>query len=241
MQPEKVWRVVGSSVRGTSHAATGLPCQDAHAWRTPRRGLLIAAAADGAGSAKESQTGARLACDAALDSLARNQDLRAAAAAARAGVLAEAERLQLPPRELACTLMLLVATPAGASALQIGDGAVLVLAESGDLRALTAPAESEYLNETDFLTGPGALDGLQTAEFGERVRGAALFTDGLQMLTLKMPERAPHQPFFNPLFRFVQNEPDAKNRQEQIDKFLRSPRVAQRADDDLTLLLALLS
>jgi len=60
----------------------------------------------------------------------------------------------------------------------------------------------------------------------------------LQMLALKIPEGTPHGPFFAPLFRFsgtVKEDSDAK---EQLESFLRSPRVSERTDDDLTLLLA---
>ena len=55
-QPGGVWRVTGASVPGVSHLRSGLPCQDAHAWRQEAGGVLIAAVADGAGSAPARKT-----------------------------------------------------------------------------------------------------------------------------------------------------------------------------------------
>jgi hypothetical protein len=250
VQTPNTWRVTAASVRGASHIKADLPCQDAHEWSILPSGCLLAAVADGAGSAKESQAGARTACRTALEFLQRefpknetpavNYDalLRSAVSAARDAVLREAAEMKLPPRELASTLMLAIAEPGRVAAAQVGDGAALVLAESGELLPLTQPVESEYLNETLFLTGDTALEQLQTRDWPGRARGLALFSDGLQMLALKWPGRTPHKPFFDPLFRFVESENDAHVRLDQLQKFLQSPRIVQRADDDLTLLLA---
>lgn len=211
-----------------------------------RPGLLLAAVADGAGSARESQTGARMACRIALESLRASLDsrielvssLRTAASKAREAVLAEAEKMKLPARELACTLMIAGVEADRAAAVQIGDGAALAFGPGLEIEALTLPVESEYLNETLFLTGDNALEQLQAREHSGPLRALAMFSDGLQMLALKWPERAPHKPFFDPLIRFVESEPDAQARLDKIEKFLQSPRIVQRADDDLTLLLA---
>jgi serine/threonine protein phosphatase PrpC len=64
------WQVIGRSVRGASHARTGLPNQDAIGW-IHARGLtcpLIVAVSDGHGSAKyfRSHIGSRLAVEIAL-------------------------------------------------------------------------------------------------------------------------------------------------------------------------------
>lgn len=69
-------------------------------------------------------------------------------------------------------------------------------------------------------------------------RHIAAFSDGLQMLALKMPAGLPHGPFFTPLFRFMTTVTDAAEAQAQVDAFLRSPRMREGTDDDLTLLLA---
>ena len=240
----KSWRVSAVSVQGTSHLKSSLPCQDAFEWSCPAPNLLLAAIADGAGSAKESLTGARVACRSALEFLEKQsapaEKIEQSFQRAREAVLAEADRLQVPQRELACTLIILVAREGAVSAGQIGDGASLAEKADGALQSITRPAESEYLNETTFLTGDGALESVQVCHMEADLHGVAMFSDGLQMLALKMPGGTPHAPFFTPLFRFMRLEADTQVRLDQLQKFLQSPKITQRADDDLTLLLATL-
>jgi serine/threonine protein phosphatase PrpC len=57
-----MWRAVGTSVAGTSHAELNIPCQDYSAYQRVVIGstpALVIAIADGAGSARLSQVGAR--------------------------------------------------------------------------------------------------------------------------------------------------------------------------------------
>lgn len=245
------WSVLAAAVRGTGHEKTGQPCQDAVAWRVVH-GVLLAAVADGAGSARLSEVGSETATRAALDHLeaapelagfgadeaAARQHLRAAFQAAREALNAEAEKRQARAGELATTLLVCVAGAEHVWAAQVGDGAVVYAGADGAWRVLTRPAAGEYLNETVFLTSEGALDRLQMASTPGAVRELALFSDGLQMLALKMPEAAPHAPFFRPLFEWFGHAGDAPTAREQLVAWLRSPRVAERTEDDLTLLLA---
>lgn len=247
--------MTAQSVQGASHIKSKLPCQDAVEFALPMPGLLLAAAADGAGSASESLLGASVACRTAIEHLQAKlgaekklPDLKAGGEAvlkeafsrAREAVLAEAKKLNLPVRELASTLLLLAATPEAVCALQIGDGAALLLKPDDQMEAVTQPPEAEYLNETFFLVMDNALDLAKQKVVTTPVKGVALFTDGLQMLALKMPGAQPHAPFFTPLFRFVAREGSDEARDTQFQNFLRSPRITERADDDLTLLIAVL-
>lgn len=242
------WRVVGASVQGTSHRRAGLPCQDAHAWMVLAGGAVALAAADGAGSAAHAERGATAATAAALAavhdgwSADRTSDagalLAGALAAGLAAVEAAAAELGTEPRELATTLLLAVLHPAGVAAAQVGDGAVVAEDEDGAMHALTLPPRSEFANETVFLTSPGALDGAATAAWSRPARRVALFTDGLQGLALRLPPGEPHAPFFAPLFRFAAEAGEDGDAAAALAAFLSGPRVTARADDDLTLLLA---
>lgn len=250
-----LWQVVAASVVGVSHEKVSLPCQDAHRWRILPDGRLLAAVADGAGSAERAEIGAAIAADAAIDYLSRlgpsapgepicsdvqrsPEPLAGALRAARRAVEEEAERSGVELRELACTLIVAVAGPEGLSAAQVGDGAVIVANELGALFAVTRPPEAEYANETTFLISEGALETVQFGFFPSPVAQFAVFTDGLQRLALTMPDGAPHAPFFQPLFRFAANAADLEEATRQLALFLKSPRITERADDDLTLLLA---
>jgi hypothetical protein len=245
-----LWKAAGASVTGAGHLRGGLPCQDAHAWKAEAGGVLIAAVADGAGSAACAEEGARVAVRAAIEQAAtiwrldrpRNRDdwgglLQGAFSAARQQVHAAARRLKQPFQELATTLLLAVATPEHTAAGQVGDGAVVARLAGGDLTALTRPPLTEHLNETTFLTCDEWESELQIAWSEDPAHCLALLSDGLQMLALKMPQGVPHAPFFAPLWRFTAAAEPARA-EEQLSAFLQSPGVAERTDDDVTLLLA---
>ncbi len=63
-------------------------------------------------------------------------------------------------------------------------------------------------------------------------------SDGLQMLALKMPQGEPHPAFFAPLLQLLDASDAADGAEQQLQRFLQSPPVTQRAEDDLTLVLA---
>ncbi len=245
------WRVIAASVRGTSHEKTGQECQDAYCWRVLKSGAVVAAVADGAGSASFGRQGAEVAARAAVEALEETCSQRLPATsdhwwgvlcdsvgAARTGVEREAASLGAPLRELATTLILIVAAPDQVVAAQIGDGAAVVHDRHGHVLALTRPPDDEFINQTTFLTADDPVESCQMNMWqGEPAHIAAL-TDGLQMLALRMPDGAPHAPFFRPLFQFVAGTPDAADGSCKLDAFLRSPRITDRTDDDLTLLLA---
>ena len=247
------WRAAVASVCGTSHNKAGARCQDRHFLITEPENVLFAAISDGAGSAARSEVGADLAARSAVQELQRWRALSApwpvsneewapvmlrALEAARDAVEREAEVQGISPRDLASTLIVLLATPDLVVAAQIGDGAAVVADADNNLVALTSPQTGEYLNETTFLISPRAVEQAQTTVWHGRVAFLAAFSDGLQMLALRMSDSTPHAPFFNPLFRFLQEQEDMEEAGRQLQAFLTSPRITQRADDDLTLLLA---
>ncbi len=247
-EPE-VWRAIGASVAGSSHAATMTRCQDFAACAIVRRPdggeVLLAALADGAGSAACSHHGARTAVEAALASLRARAEAGAqlgpddaldALRAARERVLEVAAEYEHPAREYASTLLIVLAGPHDGVALQIGDGAVVV--DDGELRAATWPAQGEYANSTHFLTDDDALEQLQCAELGA-ARRIALFSDGLQALALHYGSRSAHEPFFAPFFAYLETSPKGDGEIEtELRAYLESDGVNARTDDDKSLLLA---
>ncbi len=253
-QPLSTWQTIGASVAGASHLKTDTPCQDAHALAELPGGLLIIVVSDGAGSAPLADVGAQTAVSAAMEYLRKylptfdpfNESEEAQAfltrvlQAARNAVEEEAENRSATPRELAATLIVLAVNARAAIAAQIGDGASVLQDGAGQLKAFTAPQQGEYVNETTFLISPDYLKAAQFRFERGSFTHVALFSDGLQRLALKLPEAEPHAPFFTPLFGFVTqaSEASAEERNQQLATFLQSPRIAERADDDLTLVLA---
>jgi hypothetical protein len=248
---EAGWDVLGVSVVGAGHVRGGQVCQDAHRWRCLPGGVLVVAVADGAGSVPQAEVGSVRAVEVAITTGADRLGDPARLApdgwaalltdvfrTARQAVEQEAAARCEPPGNLASTLLLVFVTPTTIAAGQIGDGAIVARFGENDWRAITRPPATEYCNETTFLTSGPALPALQTVVQTGEVTGLAVFSDGLQMLALRMPQGEPHVPFFAPLLRFVTRVDDPARGEARLREFLQSPRVVQRTDDDLTLVLA---
>ncbi|WP_020475168.1 PP2C family serine/threonine-protein phosphatase [Zavarzinella formosa] len=241
------WSIVGDCVAGTSHHLRNTPCQDAFRYRTfgPMAKWLAVAVADGAGSASHSRIGATLACDEFIRLLeARERDwpltgeqMTGLFAEVRSAVVAEAERLDIRPREMACTLLVAIVGTSSASFAQIGDG-VIVINERDGFRTVFWPEPAEYVNTTDFLTDDQFTEKIRFETTTNPVTELAALTDGLQRLALDFAERSPHAAFFRPLFDRLKSVADPESLLQPLRDFLDSPRVNNRTDDDKTLLLA---
>lgn len=252
--PEIRWRVVGAAVRGVSHERTGTPCQDAQGFRVLADGTLLVAVADGAGSARYSDQGARravsrvlrfitkaLAADAPVSAQEWQRLLRRAFNSARKAVLKTAEAANgggNPAREFACTLTCAVASGDWLAVGQVGDGAAVAAGPDGGLFTITRLQRGEYANETHFLTQADALDQLVIDVVETPVSALAVMSDGLIRLALRMPAQEPHVPFFQPLLNFVESSADETEAARQLSAFLASERVNARTDDDKSLVLA---
>src|SRR5437667_7598209 len=188
------WRVVAASVRGTSHEKTGQPCQDAHFSNVLLEDVLVAAVADGAGSAALGEVGATVAARKAVETICAQGALPRlpgddggwrlllidALKAARTEVEAEAAARKVTARDLATTLILLVVTPELVAVVQVGDGATVAGDAEGNVIPLTAPQNGEYINETTFLISPEALDTAQVTVWHGVAAQVAALSDGLQ-------------------------------------------------------------
>lgn len=237
-----MWKMISESVKGTSHAQSGLPCQD-YCARTISGDIAIAACADGSGSAELSHIGSRTAVERfldevnGLDSTPTRERIEAWVDAARAGVLEEAERHGTPPRELACTFIAAMVGDGWAAFAQIGDGVIVFVGPQG-YELVFWPDNGEYANTTRFLTEDDYRANLRIEIVERHLDEFALLTDGLQMLALDYRHANVHAPFFTPLFRTLRHGRDEEALQTSLRDFMDSKRVNDRTDDDKTLLLA---
>jgi hypothetical protein len=249
------WRVVAASVRGASHEKVDVPCQDAHKWAVASDGLLVVAVADGAGSALLAEVGAVVAAGAATEFLCqsfapsgpdRMDDsvwrglLAEAVAAARNAIETEARQRAAALCDLASTLIVVVAGADFVAAIQVGDGAVVAARTDGQILSVTRPAQAEYLNETVFLTSSEAMATAQSVVWRGSIAHLAVLSDGLQMAALHMPDGEPHPGFFTPLFNFLAQQKEDAVAQDALTTFLSSPRLRERTDDDVTLVIGTL-
>lgn len=246
------WRVAAACAAGTAHVEAGLPCQDrcvARVARTCADDVLGIFVADGAGSARLGGEGAEAAIAAAdgfLTGMAAQsgQPLDAATsvalvAAVRDRLAALADARGCAPRDLACTFLGLLSTADRTLALQIGDGAIVV--DTGDgLELAVAPMGGEYANTTCFVTDADAAERVAARAYAAPVLRAAAFSDGFQRLAIDMNTARPHAPLFTHLFGVLERrEAGEAALQAALARFLDSPSVNQRTDDDKALALAL--
>lgn len=252
MTAARGWKVLHASVRGTAHEHREQPCQDAACTGiavTEGEEVLVAACADGAGSARFADVGARIAVQAFVV---------AALAEVRAGLSPKAElvsqvrawvqharnRLSFeacfcnePLRDYACTLLGTVVWERRILLAQIGDGAI-VLGDGDGFRPAFWPQMGEYANQTYFLTDDGFEQLLLTDVVDTSVSRLALFTDGLQRLALHEASRTAHGPFFAPLFARLLGTADPAELTAPLHRWLNSETINERTDDDKTLVLA---
>ncbi len=211
---------------------------------------IIAAVADGAGSADKSHAGASIACLTFVE-LA----IQIFSGTIEPTCLIEAIRMRIPGGQCdahACTLVGAVAGPHGALVMQVGDGAAVVRAPgagsnsrasiaspSSDYKVALWPEETEFLNHTFFATALDAEEHLQVHRLGEPIEELALFTDGLQHLILDPKTKAPHQPFFQTIFKPLSNAPEHDVKASWwLERQLGSDQVTKRTDDDTSIVIA---
>ena len=252
-----MWAVVNASVIGTSHGSSGAPCQDTSSilrFRIGDEDVLVAAIADGAGSASHSQIGSSEAVQHLVKLVAQTDLVLTAVSIEQVRdwfgqVLAHlntvAEREQIKITDLACILLLSIVWKGGAIFSQLGDGAWVVEKE-GTIAPGTWPENGEYANVTVFITSPKALALTETGTLAHlqfnRVEGSidaiAGFTDGIQSLVLKYADKTAHAPFFSKMFQSLRACTDETELITPLQQFLASDSVTTRTDDDKTLVLA---
>ncbi len=257
---ERPWRYAHASVVGRSHIASATPCQDASACEILNlagASTLFCIVSDGAGSAPLSQIGARFACEVILDEAraalaggggvgAIDQEFAHASLDRFQHALARvARRAGRPVRDFACTLLYAAVDEQRCAFAQVGDGAIVVspAAAAGAPRAFEWvfwPQQGEYVNQTNFAHDPRAHDVLQFEAREQRLEELAVFSDGLQGLVLDVRQRVAHARFFEPMF--VAMRWAEAGRSEglcgSLRRFLASPTIETRTDDDKSLILA---
>ena len=246
------WAIVSASVIGTSHVATGTPCEDSCYANVESdfhgRPVLVALVADGAGSAAHGGSGAERAIESAAAAILKqiqqveyclNEEFATnCVISVRERLYADANAEGDLARDYACTFLGLVSSCLTTVLFQIGDGGIVVDFGEG-LTLAVEPMSGEYANHTYFLTDMDALDHLSVKVLPGSVKYAAVFSDGIQRLALNLEVNEPHAPFFAPFFGTmdkisIEKVPDLEG---PLRDFLSSQAVNERTDDDKTLVL----
>lgn len=247
------WRFAYASAIGASHVRESLPCQDfaacEHVQSPAGDQTLIAAVADGAGSATHSHAGARLACTSFLDfgravgEQMREQDTKQWLRNLRAQIEELADALGCLPRDLRCTFLGALIGRHYSCFVQVGDGVIVIAPaeEPEEYQWMFWPEQGEYANTTFFATDEDAPQHLRFASLPSQGVCLAMMSDGLQGLALNYRSRTVHNPFFQTMFRAVVADPRSghlANLSAALADYLVSEQVNIRTDDDKTLILA---
>lgn len=247
------WRIASASVAGASHLLAGTPCQDAHACRADADGL-VAIASDGAGTAAHSDEGASIAVQvlgdlldahamsdrgaAGLDAATVRELYARVVSAIGENALAEGRE----PRDYSCTLLAAFVDDGGGTFMQVGDGAAVIrMAGETAWRVVLWPQRGEYANETNFVVGGRVLDDLDLVHVPGRIEDVVLITDGLENLVLDKAGRTAPPAFFEHVagpVRGLAGPGRDEALSNHLARYLGSPDVSARTDDDVTLVVA---
>jgi len=141
-------------------------------------------------------------------------------------------------RQFAATLVMLVVTDDQLLALQIGDSA-LVARRAGVWEAICWPESGEFASTTFFITDDPEVR-LRIARLPLEHDAFALFSDGIENLALDHLACQPHVRFFDPMIKPIDQSAETGKIAKlslALERYLDSPAICERTDDDKTLIL----
>ena len=248
------WNCIGQAVAGTSHIISSKPCEDAFQYAVvelaDNHQVLICCASDGAGSAKYAAEASQLVANETIHRFAalaneKNEiseaDIFAVAEEMYELLRLKAEEKETNIEEYSCTWLGAILFPHAAAFFQIGDGAIVRNNGADGYVVIWPPDNGEYQNSTWFLIDDPGMPQLRCSVLNEPIDEIAIFTDGIQMLALKMDTHIVHQPFFDSMFKWLRmadEEEKIATLNQKLQQYLSSDLINQKTDDDKTLFLA---
>lgn len=255
------WKTTCHYETGVWHKKHNLPCQD-YTNYIHLDNIIVGAIADGAGTAKYADIGARLAVDTILKSLEllalkpsgnfsvnrlfggtekkyKNLFCNVIRQKVIPTLEQQAQEKRCSLNDFACTLIAFIATSNWIAAMQIGDGFLVIRLNQGEYQLLLKPNKGEFINETTFVTSKKALSTLQFKFLSGNTKFICASTDGLEKVAIRLSDWTPHAPFFKPLEFYLEQTTNPESNKQYLVKFLNSERLNSRTNDDKTLLLCL--
>jgi hypothetical protein len=248
------WAFTNASAIGTSHQRRGEECQDSSLVVAPRGcpehlgNPIIAAVADGAGTARYAADGSSTAIRVLKEEICRiltspsgvltESGLKSAVLMAANHVDGLALQRGHASREYASTLICVVLMHDHAWHIQVGDGAAVF--GYGENRVVSYwPAKGEYGNETFFITDENFQKQLHIHRLDQLPDDVTLFTDGLEGIALNLATQEAHLPFYESFYRVLsQREAGYQlDLENHLKEWLQSDLVNSRTDDDKSLVL----
>jgi serine/threonine protein phosphatase PrpC len=248
------WKIGGASVSGFSHIEEDIPCQDAHAYNIREGGWLIAAVADGAGSARLSHIGSKAFVDdivensQALDLTNEFEPLKISEFLIKSvndtslRLLEEQEAKEdseiCIKSDFAATLVVVFANSEGGAFFHVGDGAGIAIAADKSVNTIiTKPQNGEYANETYFITMENWDSYLRVTNFGSGFDTILLMSDGVTPMAMTKGCAGPFNAFVDPVIGYLREATPADADAALIGT-LSNKKVRSVTGDDKTLVWA---
>ena len=251
-----VWRVSHASAIGQAHVNQNTECQDRFRCRmleTREGAVLIVALADGAGSTTNGGRGAEIACETFVETAADFLNAKDASVKSltaefgigwlgftRRKITEAAQANEKTVRDYATTFLGAVVGQSSAAFYQIGDGGIVFSVDGAapNYRFAVAPAETLYVNMTDFITDDAAMERLRFCFVAEAIEDLILFSDGIFPVAVDFQTNEPHAPFLAPMIAPLRNGANGESLNGKLHAFLASPKINEKSDDDKTIILA---
>lgn len=245
--------IIGTSVKGPSHEELGLPCQDAFAFRILEEGMVFIAVSDGLGSIPKSEIGAKCSVESAVEYITKNminidenlKDLMENIVSfSRKSLENKAKEIGCCLEDLACTLIVVLASKDGVAVYHIGDGGVVGMVDN-KLEIISEPEELEYANEVYPLTSQDWKEHLRYSELMKEkdIKIVSVFTDGCQRAALQKIKGVykPFYGFLSPIFDYAKKVSNIEEAGKDIQDLLNSEMLSDFSGDDKTLVIAILN
>jgi hypothetical protein len=249
----------GARVTGPSHIKKGIPCQDAMAFEAIRESTAVIAVSDGLGSARFSDIGSEIAVrsagrmiadlfcekigDTVLADITKNREIiEKSFLHAKESIQRYAEENDMQPKELACTLIVVLIDRNYVSCGHVGDGGIVGIREEEPV-IISDPGYSEYINETTPITSEKWRSDLRIKENIPGLDSVSVFTDGCQraVLTKHGGKYQPHIPFFKPFNRYISCITDFDEASEDLKNLLLSGMMTENSEDDKTFVVGVIN
>ena len=240
----KKCKVIAASVTGPAHLIKRQNCQDYCRYAVDGRNI-VAAVADGAGSAPFGKIGARLICDTIVD-LLKNADFKSVKSTVKKAVEVARDKAlrhrfnksksEKHLLDFSATLVGFVYRQGQGVFFHIGDGAALALKQDGRYIA-SPPQNGNFRCETFFYTMDDWKENLRFTNFSQ-AKAVFLMSDGVSGFAFDTDYLKPERNFIDPIHDFLSREPCKERAVRALSNTLQTPRAKKLNSDDKTLLWA---
>lgn len=247
------WNWARASCRGVSHVKQGTRRQDALSCLSATPSTLIAVVADGAGSTSHGGEGASVTvrtimCRAlahvrSTNCIPDDDAIWAWTDEVRDRLARAAAERSIDRKAFAATLVGVISTGESTVVFHVGDGAAVGRnPATGAWEALSWPEHGEYASTTYFMTDDPGIR-LRIRRIETTLNAVVVFSDGIERLALSFADSAPHEPFFKGIVKAVEDSNATGcdlELSQKLARYLDSPLINERTDDDKSLIIAVL-